>query len=430
MEQYFQVVPNTDYYINFWVKWNSGYCFTNFSDTDTSIQTFFYPPSNNWELMSIPFSSRSDTLIRFLCYCEDAYLDEFSITKSPISYTSMGACDSLALNSTNITQSGIYLDSLTDSDGCDSLVYVYLTITPSKIAPLQAITACGYYVTTSSDTLFNDSTYHDTLTGYNGCDSITPIQVTIANASTSNIAISSCGEYLSPSGRFVWGQSGVYQDTITNMQGCDSVINIDLNILNSYDTITPVSCDSFVSPSNIYTWFESGIYLDTLVNANSCDSVIYIDLQINKVDVELLINENTISVVDTSLAYQWLDCNQNYKAILGETDYSLQNPMQGTYAVEVSNGTCVDTSGCVNFTMIDSPQNFPFDLKISNKWLYIHTHNNLPYRVMIYNLKGQLISDKKAIFKDNLSFLLPENEMYFVTIWQNDTTYSKVIQLR
>lgn len=47
-------------------------------------------------------------------------------------------------------------------------------------------------------------------------------------------------------------------------------------------------------------------------------------------------------------AYQWLDCDNNYAAISGETNASFTSTMNGNYAVEISNSGCVDTSDCMS----------------------------------------------------------------------------------
>ncbi len=51
---------------------------------------------------------------------------------------------------------------------------------------------------------------------------------------------------------------------------------------NSSNSISETACDSYTSPSGKYTWTESNIYTDTIPNVNGCDSIITIDLTINK----------------------------------------------------------------------------------------------------------------------------------------------------
>ncbi len=52
----------------------------------------------------------------------------------------------------------------------------------------------------------------------------------VCNATSSNINVTSCSSYTSPSGNYTWSSSGTYNDTIPNAAGCDSVITINLTI--------------------------------------------------------------------------------------------------------------------------------------------------------------------------------------------------------
>ena len=67
------------------------------------------------------------------------------------------------------------------------------------------------------------------------------------------------------------------------MNGCDSVITLDLTINNSFNITTfPIACDSFVWAENGTTYYQSG---SASVNYNSihgCDSTISVSITINQ----------------------------------------------------------------------------------------------------------------------------------------------------
>lgn len=58
-------------------------------------------------------------------------------------------------------------------------------------------------------------------------------------------------------------------------------------------------------------------------------------------------NQGTISSTASSANYQWLDCDNGYATILGETGQDFTPNANGNYSVEVSYGGCIDTSECV-----------------------------------------------------------------------------------
>ena len=117
---------------------------------------------------------------------------------------------------------------------------------------------------------------------------------------------------------------------------------------NTTGTISPIACNSFTSPSGNYTWTSSATYLDTIPNAVGCDSVITINLTIDSLDNTTSLTVNTITATQAGATYRWLDCNNSNAVISGETAQSFTATVNGNYAVEITNGICVDTSACEN----------------------------------------------------------------------------------
>jgi hypothetical protein len=89
------------------------------------------------------------------------------------------------------------------------------------------------------------------------------------------------GTYTVPSGDETYSVSGIYNDTIANAGGCDSILTINLTINNNTtSTISPVACGSYTVPSGDETYMVSGTYMDTIPNSVMCDSIITINLTI------------------------------------------------------------------------------------------------------------------------------------------------------
>jgi hypothetical protein len=119
---------------------------------------------------------------------------------------------------------------------------------------------------------------------------------------------------------------------------------------SSYISINLSSCISYTSPSGNYTWYSSGNYSDTLTNTAGCDSIITINLIINTVDTAVLQNGFTLNANASGALYQWLDCNNGYAAINGQTGQSFTATANGNYAVSVTQNGCTDTSACYSVT--------------------------------------------------------------------------------
>ena len=78
----------------------------------------------------------------------------------------------------------------------------------------------------------------------------------------------------------IYTSSGIYDSLFTTVDGCDSLVVLDLTINNS-DTTTSVvsSCDSYSWLGTIYT--SSGIYDSLFTTVDGCDSLVVLDLTIN-----------------------------------------------------------------------------------------------------------------------------------------------------
>lgn len=73
---------------------------------------------------------------------------------------------------------------------------------------------------------------------------------------------------------------------------------------------------------------------------------------INTVDVNVSQSGTTYTADATGATYQWLDCDNNYAIISGETGQSFSPTAVGNYAVEVTDNGCTDTSACVYFNNV------------------------------------------------------------------------------
>lgn len=82
------------------------------------------------------------------------------------------------------------------------------------------------------------------------------------------------------------------------------------------------------------------------------DSVYVLNLTINETDASVTVNGTTITANENGVAYQWLDCDNNYSIISGETGQSFTAIANGNYAVELSKNGCVDTSDCASITSV------------------------------------------------------------------------------
>ena len=102
----------------------------------------------------------------------------------------------------------------------------------------------------------------------------------------------------------MYSSSGQYTNTFTDVNGCDSIVVLDLTIYPSISTsLSDTACDSYTWDGVVYT--SSGQYTNTYSNVNGCDSIITLDLLINISGCmdPLALNYNPLAVCSDSCIY-------------------------------------------------------------------------------------------------------------------------------
>ena len=201
-------------------------------------------------------------------------------------------------SSTVYNASATFYDTIPNSLGCDSIIYIDLTVnnTFDTIYP----TACNSFMAPSGATYTSSGTYLDVIPNAASCDSNITIYLTILNSTNSTINPVACNSYTSPSGTYTWNASGLYMDTIPNAAGCDSVITINLSLASTSSVTNVTACDSYTSPSGSFVWNTSGTFMDTILNTAGCDSVMTINLTITTSTTGALALSGCDSVVGPS----------------------------------------------------------------------------------------------------------------------------------
>jgi len=322
----------------------------------------------------------------------DVFTLRWDLCSTSSSSLSAYDCNSVLINGTTYTSTGIYTQVLSSASGCDSLVTLNITIGNnnttinhtqctgwpyifngiSYFAPgtyvqnhtnvagcdsnfiiqlgygspsnyLIEDTACDVYFF-GSQILFSSGSYSQVIPNASGCDSTIYLHLVVNNSSYNSVAVTSCGPYTFNG--TVYGFSGTYFTIFPSANGCDSAVDLDLSVvITSSSTQTATSCKSYIYNGQTYT--TSGVYLDTFTNIYGCDSVVTLNLTITSPNTNISQSGIILSVPSTPLAtYQWINCSTGNTPIAGATATSYTPIVNGSYAVIVSVNGCADTSIC------------------------------------------------------------------------------------
>lgn len=185
----------------------------------------------------------------------------------------------------NLNSTGVYRDTLLTSNGCDSILVLNLTVNPIKRDSINQSICFGDTYYFNGIALNSSGYYSDTLILGNGCDSIVTLSLTVNSVYMDTIQASICNGDNYPFNGNSYTVSGTYQDTLSSVFGCDSIVTLFLAVNpNIYDTITSDICQgqSYIFSGNSIN--TSGTYYDTLSTNLGCDSIIVLILNVNPVN--------------------------------------------------------------------------------------------------------------------------------------------------
>ena len=262
-------------------------------------------------------------------------------------------------NGQTYTQSGIYTEVLTNQAGLDSTVTLDLSINQPNTGS-ETISSCDSYTwNTNGQTYTQSGQYNEVLTNQAGCDSTITLDLTITQPTFGSEIVTACDSYTWSADGQTYNQSGQHTAVLTNSAGCDSTITLDLNITNSNSSTETVSaCDSYIWSTNGQTYSQSGQYTEVLTNAAGCDSIVSLDLTINTVNnVITQLDDITLEADANNAQYQWVNCDQNYQVISGETNQSFEATNNGVYATIVTENGCTDTTDCITISNVGLKDN-------------------------------------------------------------------------
>ncbi len=202
-----------------------------------------------------------------------------SLTVNPIYNTELTAtiCQGQVYteNNFNVSESGVYTQILTAVNGCDSIVTLTLNVNPIFNTELSATICEGQVYTENNFNVSEAGVYTQTLQTVNGCDSIVTLTLNVNPIFNTELTATICQGQVYTENNFNVSEAGVYTQTLQTVNGCDSIITLTLNILPSYNTnLTATICQGSELNISGFNVSEAGVYTQTNTAVNGCDSIV------------------------------------------------------------------------------------------------------------------------------------------------------------
>lgn len=296
------------------------------------------------------------------------------------------------------------------------------------------------------ETVDASGTYDVTVTDDEGCYQEGSIDAIVAPIYSIEVT-----EIVCPGSSYTFpdGSVEVITETIINSSifetvtfGCDSLISTTVTVyelspvLDLEDDIT--SCDDSVwidagDDFASYNWTDgpatqinpvviSDEYTVTVIDDNGCEQSESINVDFVVIDNETTLDGFTITANDADAdTYQWLDCDDDYTVIDGETAISFEALMNGNYAVELIKGECTDTSACINISGVSISENGQNLLKLypnptKGEVNIVFAENAGTVLIRITNVEGRIVQEFENTSKTLQLDIEGESGIYFLEV--------------
>ena len=200
-------------------------------------------------------------------------------------------------NGFNVSEAGTYTQNLQTINGCDSIVTLTLSVNPVANTNLAVAICEG---STYSENGFNASeagTYTQNLQTVNGCDSIVTLTLTVNPVESTTLSATICYGTTYTENGFNVSEAGTYTQNLQTINGCDSIVTLNLTINPTYNiTIDASINEGETYEENGFSESEAGTYVHTLQSEFGCDSVITLNLTVNS-----SLNDVVANAVEVSL---------------------------------------------------------------------------------------------------------------------------------
>lgn len=187
--------------------------------------------------------------------------DTKAFTMLPVAITNLTQTICAGESYLGFSSTGIYNDTSTAANGCDSIFSLDLTVLPNSGSTITTTICYG-------DTLLGytaSGVYYDTLTAANTCDSVRVLDLTVRPQNLVTLTNTICaGDTLEG-----YTTSGIYTDNFTDQYGCDSTRTLNLTVRPANVT----NLNVFICPGNSYEGYTTaGTYTDMFTDRYGCDS--------------------------------------------------------------------------------------------------------------------------------------------------------------
>ena len=254
-------------------------------------------------------------------------------------------------NGQQLTEPGTYTSKIKTADGCDSTITLHLT-TYKIVENISAIVCYGESYSFGGKKLTSSGSYTAKFKTADGCDSTVVLKLTVLKRISPTVhSLSLCNRSSVEMDGKVFSSVGSFYDTLTSVNGCDSVVVYNVHDLSERDTtvyyricqsepvlINGQSYDRDTTFSTVIQFDDNECPMRTVVHIYVSPAISIDDREFsfcgsltNRVYVDSVRKASYLWIPDTGVSN--VNIRSPYVTVNGEQNYQ----------VVVSAGYCVDT---------------------------------------------------------------------------------------
>lgn len=332
-----EVEGSEDDFVYQWQESTDGIIWQDLENEDNA--SLFLPnPIENFQyryLLATSVANLNNPICRFV---SDVYIsDAFAPVTTPLD-TTICEGSSITIGTSVYTENGSYSDTLQTESGCDSIILLTLQVESPMGTGLEEVICAGSSYTLGDQTYTEPGFYLDTLVSTGGCDSIVSLDLTVLEPVNVSLSATVCEGEGVTIGDTTYFDTGEYTTVFTALNGCDSTIQLSLTALDTSLVemeLTLCAGETFqgqsYSENTTLNLVETGL--------NGCDSTTLVHITVSDlVDFEIegetvfCAGESTVLNAGNQTTYLWSTGEESATIIVDST---------GSFSVTVT-----DELGC------------------------------------------------------------------------------------
>ena len=320
-------------------------------------------------------------------------------------------------------KTGTYRQKLQGVNACDSVVTLNLTVLSKQYEVVEKTICQGSYFEFNGEKYYTNTIKSDTLIGAasNGCDSIVSLYLTVApilKGETEEVFLCPGATYHFSDKYPELAEAGIYTDTIQNALGCDSVISVDIKqVPNEQTLIRAAICQGEVYNEGVFGGLsKAGDYPSQQKTVYGCDSIVTLHLLV------AMPQQDQTYLMEDSIALTALPYVLNGKEILPVgtaegvyTETVTLNCGEATLIIKVGQPQGLNTVYANSLAVTPSPAAVGEPVRI------LGSYNNASVEVV--SATGALVYKAQNLFSPITVPGLPAAGVYFIRLAEGDNIY-------